>query len=302
MSRLFRFVSAAAGLLVLSGSETILDVHSFSLEESTAYAATQSPAALDQARRAVTRDERVTSLALEGRRVTPSLFPDAPGNEQTSEWLFLVPDHYRETSVNAGSAQYRGFSGDNALAGAKSLDPGVTINVGKPDPAGPFVARERAVAARVLLGMLGLADGPLRLTVTAGANPQVLRAVGPNDFDAFLDLDPTSHQPIAVRYVENVGFVGTGELSPGGGRGSAAAGGTGGGGGGSRSISTDPPVPAETTISFDDRRVVGGVLIPHHIRVTSRSLADGRTRVIDEYFFEKIVVNPSLTPADFVAQ
>lgn len=274
-----------------------------------ASATAQAMSLLRKAQQVVAGSVTVTSLALEGRQLPLPAFifargggePDTAG-ARTAEWLFMLPDRYRSTSIGASELSYRGFSGERPLLGAKSLSPGVKVGVGAPGLT--FIPAQRVVAARLLLGILGTIDGPLRLNVALDPSGS-LRVTGPNDFECFVDLDPASAAPLRVRYFDTVGFAysgTTGQVSgDSGGGGSGARGGSGGirgGSGSGRSFSSGPPERAEISITFDDRRRVGGVLMPHRITTTARSIATGNEETREEIRFERVTVNPPLTVED----
>ncbi len=289
--------------LVVSG--TVLCLSTVSWADRGTIAAEQGTSILLKARQAVSGDVTVTALALEGQRrfaFLPENGTLTPKVTATLELLFMLPDRYRQTSIDTGSATYAGFSGDLPLSGAKSLSPGVRIGVGT--PGAEFVPRQRVVAARLLLGMLGITDGPLRLTARADATGAI-RVTGPGEFDGFVDLDPATGAPRRVRYIDMVGFVSKGTSGPAsgsaqgdgsaaGGRGGSSAGSSGSG----RSFTSGPPERAEITISFDDRRPVDRVMIPHRITTRARSLATGDEETREELHVERVTVNPPLTVAD----
>jgi hypothetical protein len=54
-----------------------------------------------------------------------------------------------------------------------------------------------------------------------------------------------------------------------------------------------PGSPQEETMTFDDRRDVGGLKLPFHITTTAGS------RVIDALILEQILVNPEIAKGDF---
>jgi hypothetical protein len=239
----------------------------------------QAPSSMQQALRAVSGSVTVKSLALEGSRGTGTELmkvpPSAPGGRV--ELLFLFPEQYRQMFVNPSMMSYRGFSRDVPLLGAKAIQSDVTVNAGT--PAVNFVDTQRVVAARLLFGILGDAGGIMRVTATP-AGPGTWHLVGANDFDCLIDLDRATGVPLRVRYTDMVGFLPPYDPAE-------------------KQWHSDPPERAEVTITFADRRSVDGIQIPFRVTTTARSLSTGRQNVREEVRFERVRVNPPLTPADF---
>jgi hypothetical protein len=241
---------------------------------------TQASAPLNRAHQAVTGGVTVKSLALEGAHAMSTELmkvpPSAPVGRE--ELLFLFPDQYRQMIINPSMWSYHGFSGHTPLLGAKMLDPNGHADAGTPAP--NFVDVQRLTAARLLLGILGDAGGVL----SANASPTgagTLHLVGANDFDCLLDLDPATGMPLRVRYADLVGFLPPFDPTQ-------------------KLWRSDPPERAEVTITFSDRRPVDGVRLPHRITTTARSLSTGRENLREELRFERVLVNPPLTAADFL--
>ena len=234
---------------------------------------------MQKAPRAVSGNVTVKALALEGSRATgPELMmvpPRAPG--WRVELLFLLPEQYRQMFVSASMMSYGGFSRDVPLLGAKALQPNVSADAGT--PAANFVDKQRVMAARLAFGILGDAGGIMQVTATpAGAGSWHL--VGANDFDCLIDLDPATGVPLRVRYTDQVGFLPPFDPAE-------------------KQWRSDPPERAEITITFADRRSIDGVLLPFRVTTTARSLSTNRTNIREDIRFERVRVNPALTPADF---
>lgn len=239
----------------------------------------QSTSPLNRAHRAVTGGATVKSLALEGpRAVATDLMmvpPSAP--VQRVELLFLLPDQYRQTLANPSMMSYHGFSGNAPLLGAKALQPNTHADAGTPAP--NFVGTQRTIAARLLFGILGDATGVMNANASA-ANANTLHLVGPNDFDCLLDLDPATGVPLRLRYTSTVPFLPPFDPNQ-------------------KNWRSDPAERAEVTVTFADRRMIDGVRLPFRITTTARSLATGRENILEELRFERVLVNPPLTAADF---
>ena len=54
-----------------------------------------------------------------------------------------------------------------------------------------------------------------------------------------------------------------------------------------------PGSPQEETMTFTDRRDVGGLKVPFHVTTTAGG------RVIDDLIFESVLVNPEIGKGDF---
>jgi hypothetical protein len=230
--------------------------------------------ALQNVRRAIAGDARITSLRIEGLK--PRL--SSAGSRSSAppsgiEMIFLAPHHFRHTNRSSSMVSYGGFSNSTPLSGGRALDPNATFDPGTPDA--HFVQSQRTQVARWLLGMVGDPLGVLDLR--ARAEGQAVHITGADGFDAVLESDAATGLPVRLRYRDGIGFPEPGDVGTGAGM----------------------LEPADVTMSFEDRRLVNGVRIPHRIVRRARSLASGRERTIDELVFDRIEINPALHASDF---
>lgn len=240
---------------------------------------TQTP--LARAREAIGGDVRiraVTSLALTGRAMSGF-------NGVTAQPLEVVypvrmalafPERYLRVDERGGTISRWGFNGPVPIRDAKAVEPGVSVS--SSPPGSGFVAQIKVPLARLLLGIFADTKGVLDVKVSPSPhNANMLVATGPAEFAARIDLDPTSGAPVRVRYDDNL-FIReplTVEDRRGG------------------RMSRGQNEDVEVVISFDDRRAVDGLMLPHRILRTVKGVR------WEELRFETIVVNPKFTDADF---
>jgi hypothetical protein len=205
----------------------------------------------------------LTSLSITGQAVSAmsatTLLPTAYG---PLEMRLVFPSRYVRIDETPAAVRRTGFDGTTAIWQLVAK-PGATVKSGPPGE--DFVARQRARVARLLLGMI--ADTKDVLTVSArAADGGRVRVTGPDGFDALIECDAVG-LPVRLTYQDNVYVPG--------GMGSMAQ------------------ERTEVTMLFEDRKRVDGLTLPHRIRLVAAA------RQLDEWRFEKIVLNPKFADADF---
>jgi hypothetical protein len=246
------------------------------------FAQNRGSQALTRVQRAVTATTKVTSFLLEGgiRASVDARTGQVKPEPAPFKMLVLLPDHYlRIEDETIGMRRKNGFAGNKPLRASTPLKSGVTSSFSQISES--YVPDQRAVAARLLLGILGIVDGPL----TLNAQPEgasTFKVTGADGFESRLDVEPTTGIPMRVRYEGAVFFY----TPPAAGEFQAAR----------RSEK------AELTWSFSDRRNVGGVLLPHVITLTAKSLTNGQTYTQQEIRLESAQINGALKEADFTAK
>jgi len=168
----------------------------------------------------------------------------------------MLPDHYLEISRGRLLPMLRhdGFAGDQLLNAR------VTQGITMPPYTGSAAMRSaRAQFARLTLLMLARTDTALPLSATA-VGPNSISFTAADGFQAELRLDPSTGLPIGLAFTSRI--VGTDELR-------------------------------DHLMVVDQRRRVGGLLLPTQITTTSM----GRTT--RRMTFETVEVNPRLTKQDF---
>ena len=177
----------------------------------------------------------------------------------------LQPDRFlRITSDRTFESRF-GFAGDELLNGIRALKPGDTFGA----TYGPEqIGLERAWVARFMLGMLSQKAAVTRMQVRPSSAASV-EVTGSEGFSAAVDFDTATGMPLRVRHQANVHFPVPGSLAP------------------------PPPEKAEVVWTFQDRRAVGGLRLPHRIVRTARDVT------LEEMQFDTVLVNPPLTAKDF---
>jgi hypothetical protein len=177
----------------------------------------------------------------------------------------LLPDNYLRLDNDSRVLFRSGFSAGDLLNAATPLQPDVNFSASY----GPEQLHvERIRFLYLTLGMLAYVPAILPLEVRA-KGPDTIEVSVPEGLSALLDLDSSSHLPLRLRYQGDVRFPTPGSLLP------------------------PPPERAEISLHFEDRRVVGGLKLPHRITRKARDVT------FEEMIFDKILVNPPLTPKDF---
>ena len=242
---------------------------------------------LAAARTALGGDAKV--LGLKGLRLTGTFWTSqnvlggyTQDTETPMETRIAFPDRYLEISVEAfgppGTETRRGFDGKRgiyAFFGNNSEPPGESAYVHKR-------------AAQLLLILLARTEAWGGLTFEASGS-SALQVRGPSGYAARVEFDPATHLLTKLVYRERrqVRTPNTAAL-----RGSRPAGGQAGMTGGSgRSAAELPEI--DITITVRDRRMVGGILLPHRLTTTAQGVD------LWELRFETILVNPVFTRADF---
>lgn len=232
-------------------------------------------------RNAIGGDARVLAikaLRLEGTfRSTQVVHTDREGvtrvtdRESRLEIRILFPDHYLRIERDERFERRTGFAGSEPLDGMVSVAGGEAASHPGPDA----IERHRATFTRLLAGLVGRTDSLPGLTaVSEGAR---IALEGPGGFAARLELDPATRQPARLVYRARVRVLQPGAVLRGARMGAGP--------------STAPE--DDIAMTFSDRRTVGGVLLPHVIAASAQGVT------LSEMRFEKVTVNPALTPADF---
>jgi hypothetical protein len=231
---------------------------------------------------AVSGATKVTSLRLEGgiRSNVDTRTGMVRPDPEPVEMRVLFPGHYLRTVQGwDGMLREEGFGGLVPLHASTPVKPGLVVTSSFSQIGPGYLVWQRGVAARLLVGMTGRLDGPLSLQIDPVVADSTLHVTGPDNFDARIDVAPDTGMPLRVRYEGSVFFY----TPPAEGQRQAA----------------QRVDKAELTLGFADRRPIDGVLVPHHITLTARSLTTGQSYVQEELKFERVQVNPSLTRADF---
>jgi hypothetical protein len=210
----------------------------------------------------------VKSLLLQGESQALNLANSQMSPPAVLEIRVLPPDHYVRIDITETIEQRAGFSRETVLNAIKPRKP--DVNVG--GSWGPEqIKTERYAIARLMLGLLARTDMVQGLR-PAAADANSIAFEAPDGFAATLDFDPSTRVPVRLRYRSFVRFP-----PPAG-----------------QPIKGLPPgADADVTVAFSERRVVGGVLLPHRITTTAKEFT------LNELRFHKIVVNPALAPEDF---
>ena len=224
--------------------------------------------------------EALKSLVLEGTIQNLSHNTGTLGPKERLEIRILLPDHYLRVVRGTRVVRTYGFSGTTSLRGMRPVAPGPFTVRSAPDP--DAVDAERATLARLMLGIAADTGKVFPIQFRAGSAREGVRALeasGSDGFAARLDLAPESRAPLQVRYEDEVSFP--------------VAGGTERNVGYARVAGMPPRENAEVALVFEDRRLVGGLRLPHRIRRVARGVT------FEDITLERIVVNPPLTAKDF---
>jgi hypothetical protein len=201
--------------------------------------------------------------------------------EEAYELRIALPDRFLEISLFPSirpSEIRKGFVGNETISsmGGQSTN-----------PAGD-ATYVRKKAAEFLLLLLARTEPWGGLTFEPqGSN--TLQARGLDGYAARLEFDPDTHLLSKLIYRQRR-QVRTPNTILRRGQPAAPRGASGGGAGGA--ASSDLP-EVEIAITLNDRRQAGGILLPHRITTTAQNI------VLWELRFERIVVNPTFTEADF---
>lgn len=215
---------------------------------------------------------RLKSLIMKGRSRVPG--DGGALMSATVTIKMLLPDHYLRVDTFADGEKATGYAGKTVLS---SIRANRSIEY-PPDSLWPQILRaEKLRVARLMLGATTYISADYALTFSSlgrsgsmidprqsartaasvdSSNPEPLTVnVRGDNFGANMIVDATTHAPRRLVF-------------PGNDR-------------------------SEVTITFEDRRVTGGLLMPYHINTTAGS------RVLDDLRFDEIQVNPELGKGDF---
>jgi hypothetical protein len=193
------------------------------------------------------------------------------------EMKVLLPNHYIRVENRSGFRRIEGFN-ENTLI--KLLRP-LASDVPPPSlsvDATAELARQRVLAARWVVGILGSLDGILPLAAKPSSTPTTLRVTGPEGFECYVDLSDAG-VPLRLRFEAVAPFY-------------------------TPPSSTERQAGrkmerAEWTWTFANRKAIDGVQIPHTLNIAARSLESNLTTRIEEFTVRSAAINPALTLADF---
>ncbi|HMB81409.1 MAG TPA: hypothetical protein VKI43_15125 [Vicinamibacterales bacterium] len=185
----------------------------------------------------------------------------------------LLPDHYLRVDATKTDSKLAGYAGKTVLSAIRSGD---NLSTPPDNLTSTILKNERTRLARLLLGAItyvtpdvsmvfhsaGLVAGMVdprnsaRTAATASGNaiPNTADINSPDGFKARIIFDSTDRMPLTLLY---------------------------------------PGSPQEETMTFTDRRDVGGLKVPFHVTTTAGG------RVIDDLIFESVLVNPEIGKGDF---
>lgn len=230
--------------------------------------------------RAVAGNLKVSTFEFRGRVLSgvdgrTGRFPDSFVGELSVK--LRPPDAFIRIEDRQYSTSTNGYAGSTPL-----FD--VTYKAGGAGSAGfdkaTYVPEQRAAAARLALGILGVLNGPLPLRAERLGASNTFRMTGPDSFDCFVDVAADTGLPLRVRYTRTSFFY-----TP------PAAG---------EAFAARRSERAEMVLTFADRRRVDGVLVPYSIDTTARSLVTGESLKTEEIKVSEARVNPPLAASDFV--
>lgn len=188
----------------------------------------------------------------------------------------LLPDWYVRTAGDGPTARRSGFV-QGTLVGFKPA--GLPGSDKYKAQEAAWIQDYRMYLGRLLLGALG-ETSPARLVVkrvlSSGDN-DVIEVAAPDGTVLDLDLDKRSHVPIRIRFnqvVPVVAPVTRDEIRAG-------------------VVHAPTFQQEELTITFEDRRLISGLLLPHLVRKWVRGVATETLR------FDSFEVNAPMRPADF---
>jgi len=191
----------------------------------------------------------------------------------TVDIKILMPDNYLRIDSTATDAKLAGYSGKKVL---NAIRAGTNLSTPPDNMTQAIVKNEQARLARLLLGMTyvtpdvaltfksaGMVGGMVdprdqartASTASGRAEPNVAEISGSNGFRARLLVGASSRMPERLVYPGNPG--------------------------------------PEETMTFEDRRDVGGLQLPFKVTTTAGG------RVIDALLLEEIIVNPEIKKDDF---
>jgi hypothetical protein len=206
------------------------------------------------------------TLVLKGNVVSAA--DDGGPPERDVEIRILLPAFYLRIDTAPGFTRRSGMSGDTLISEIRS---GGEVE----EPPSRFrktmLNGERARLARMLLGIASTVTSDLWLTLRTPRSIEVGSA-----FDSAVTTSPSERRLLEASgkdaFYARIIYDGT-----------------------ALPVRVDYPAPNKSAIAitFDDRRVVSGLKLPHRI-VTQ---ADGKT--IEELRFTQVLVNQPLTRADF---
>ena len=236
----------------------------------------ESPIA--RAQRALGGEQRivaVSSLAMSGVRTN--------GTTSNVEYLAVFPEQFVRVEVNerAGYKLHTGFNRLTPILDRRPIEKANdTLPSASSTPPADHVDRQRVGLTQLLIGMF--ADSKRVLDVSYRAeNATAITVTGPSNFSGTLDLDEATGLPIRFRYMGEVHVPQLAATPDSKER---------------RRTMEFASRKGEITLTFEDRREVDGVLVPHRIRRT----IPGQT--LEDVRFDRIALNAKLDAASFRVQ
>ncbi len=195
--------------------------------------------------------------------------------------LLFTNGYLRSVRAGVGLLREEGFVDATTLHSVVALSP--DMNVSPSQVGNAYLPSQQAVAARLMLGIAGILEGPLMLTADPplAGSPNSAHITGGNNQDWILEVEPGSGLPLRIKYSGTAFFY----TPPASGQQDA-----------SRQVDK-----ADFTLIFSDRRAINGFLIPHVITKNARSQVTGKSYDQEVIRIDHVLVN-TLSKADFKNQ
>jgi hypothetical protein len=185
--------------------------------------------------------------------------------ERPLEIRVSLPDKYLSIVKRNNVEMRSGFNGKTLLNAARALGPDTSFGA----TYGPEqMGIERARFARLMLGMFAFAGTAVPLTMKR-LNATTIAVTGAGDETLTLELDAATSVPLTIRHQGQVRFPEPGSPTP------------------------TEPERTEIVWTFDDRRNVSAVNVPH--RIVRRA----RQYVLEEIIITSAVINHAFSEKDF---
>jgi len=261
--RLAWCVSAAAVGLLLAGSPRAQDNYQFSdpnVQDIFRYARMAVGGAVS----------KVKALEFKGRSKVEM---NGVLLDCTVDIKILLPDHYLRVDTTPTDAKLAGYAGKSVLSAVRS---GANLSMPPDNLAAAILKNERMRLARFMLGALTYVTPDVSMVFhTAGLNVEMVdprvsartsaTAAGRGQPNA---ADITSRDGFSARFIVDASDRWPTRL-------------------------LYPGSLQEETMTFSDRRDVGGLKVPFRVTTTAGG------RVIDDLVFDQVLVNPEIGKGDF---
>jgi len=192
----------------------------------------------------------------------------------------ILPEHYLRVERHEHMLSRQGFSAGVPISDYEPLTPDARLFASPPGP--KFIDLQRMRLTYLLIGMFADARGVVPLKADRSrtdAHGLSVEFVGPEGQAFWLDINQMNGVPERVRYFDTVQYPER-PLNE-----------------ADRAAGKVPPQKterAEVTITFEDRRPVQGLQLPHGIRRTAAG------RRFEEIRVDRFVINPALKSSDFL--